>query len=1456
MRDNFTEKTKKLIALRAGYRCSKPGCGVLTIGAASDDERTINVGVIAHITAAAPTGPRYDAAFTVERRKHHSNGILLCCTHAKLVDSDVLAFTIEKLREWKRLAERRSFQEVVTSKQSSLDVFQADDGDVQTTFDLLLDYSKSDLGAFRQSPGWPSHFVTLNLRMLDVENAKVFDVSGLASGVELYGQATVIAAPGTGKTITLLQLAEVVLANAASVAVFIPLGEWATGSDSFFQSLLRRAAYKNASESQFGLLAQHGKLLLILDGWNELDQLSRQRARNDLKGLRRDFPNVCVVISSRHKDFDIPSDGPVIETKLLTEEQQLDLARYFRGTDGESLIDHAWRTPGLRELVAIPLYVTTLLKHAPRESLPTTKEEVLRSFVAELEQDQDKLITLREAMQGFHRGFLEEIAVEATGHEAVALSDARARTAVNKMQERLKAEGQIAESLQPMNVLNALVNAHLLVRSGIEVGGVSFQHQQFQEWFASFRVQQIMLSAAQGDSDANKLLRENILDIPDWEEAVFFACERLSRADKDSINAIAQAILETLGIDPLLSAEMIWRSSDEVWDRVKDDVVSFARKWHTPGRMDRAVKFMIATGCAEFSEFIWPLVSNADDPLHLCSLGAGRQFRPGVLGPNAEKRIAALPEELREHVISEIASYGDMDGIELATFLAEADKSLKIRKSTVDSLIFRRADRFAKKILESSPDEVWRSLAQKWHSHEFADAEVSARIREEADKFIVEETDPRRILGMILDTNIHNPSVEQKVRECVQNIDFSNSDQHDRWMLSRAYELYPEAIVAGLLRLLEQGEKVPFQVEEIFRKSTVVVDDGPLVDRVVQHTGDGRDVAIVASFVGPKTVGKLIDQLLEVYAHINDRYDEYHKLKSLILGTKVDPFIEAVLERSDTEDPHQIYIFAGLISRHGGGSERGHLKLAPEIHEGITATVQKWAEILLTSPEATRTQFAEIAQVAERLESPELVSVLLMLLLEDLKRRKQAQEEWQEARKQGCQIQNDMRMSWTLQYQRAFSAIGDQQTINAMRTYLPDREFGLEAAHVLKAVWRKSQAPKDKSGFSDSWRDFSMVPEAYRNRRSGTIEDTHLFVDYIIKAINELIKSGTSQNNYIHALKLAAVAFSMPYVGKMETVNALLQLPVPAAYKQDLLTVLVLSGETISSELVLRGIDDFLEEVKSKPWMPQEQDGECLGNWLQLLPYTERPSAVLEVLERIEGFRVGLWHMHSLLSALSYAPSAQAEAVLHKLAKRDGWFLSSHDWLVALTNRNTLSAARLLLDLICDASLTERLGWGNYSNLGRKIAELMVFDDQFRQNIYQCFPVLDDGPARSILEYAITEAADTEGIVLLTRQGAARNKYFRPTTLFKALRNVLVEQMSIDPSGMQELHNLPAARLRKDLFGLVVNGSFEEARLATECLCAIDEIRDEYGYVDSEPRHPNIATGVPWPKLDVEKEHE
>src|SRR5262249_11665964 len=105
MRDDFSQSTISKIARRVGYLCSKPECRKLTIGPKPSSDGWINIGIAAHITAAAPGGPRFDPSLSDAERKHPSNGLLLCADHAALIDRDPQHYTVELLRKWKQTAE-------------------------------------------------------------------------------------------------------------------------------------------------------------------------------------------------------------------------------------------------------------------------------------------------------------------------------------------------------------------------------------------------------------------------------------------------------------------------------------------------------------------------------------------------------------------------------------------------------------------------------------------------------------------------------------------------------------------------------------------------------------------------------------------------------------------------------------------------------------------------------------------------------------------------------------------------------------------------------------------------------------------------------------------------------------------------------------------------------------------------------------------------------------------------------------------------------------------------------------------------------------------------------------------------------------------------------------------------------------------------------------------------------
>ena len=148
MGDKFSPKTKDVIGRRVGYRCCHPECDRLTIGPTEESTKAFNTGVAAHITAASPSGARYDPTLTPEQRKHPDNGIWMCQTHGKQVDDDPVHYTVDLLKTWKREAEART---------------------------------KRLLGTAVKADGTPSHFADLS----SAERFGLKPVVTLADGTEL-----------------------------------------------------------------------------------------------------------------------------------------------------------------------------------------------------------------------------------------------------------------------------------------------------------------------------------------------------------------------------------------------------------------------------------------------------------------------------------------------------------------------------------------------------------------------------------------------------------------------------------------------------------------------------------------------------------------------------------------------------------------------------------------------------------------------------------------------------------------------------------------------------------------------------------------------------------------------------------------------------------------------------------------------------------------------------------------------------------------------------------------------------------------------------------------------------------------------------------------------------------------------------------------------------------------------
>lgn len=126
-RDDFSEPVKRTAAERVAYRCSFPGCQMITIGASQEKiDKSSRTGVAAHICAAAEGGPRYDPNMTPEERKDITNCIWMCQTHAHLIDTDVVTYTVDKLKAMKKEAE-----EAATKRLGNAELLQFDNQNIE-----------------------------------------------------------------------------------------------------------------------------------------------------------------------------------------------------------------------------------------------------------------------------------------------------------------------------------------------------------------------------------------------------------------------------------------------------------------------------------------------------------------------------------------------------------------------------------------------------------------------------------------------------------------------------------------------------------------------------------------------------------------------------------------------------------------------------------------------------------------------------------------------------------------------------------------------------------------------------------------------------------------------------------------------------------------------------------------------------------------------------------------------------------------------------------------------------------------------------------------------------------------------------------------------------------------------------------------------------------------------------
>lgn len=1441
-RDEFTQKTVLQIAKRAGWLCSLPSCRTPTVGATADGQGEINIGTAAHICAASPGGPRYDEKMSEDERSSAANGIWMCRDHGKAIDSDVKHFTAPLLHEWKKKAELESWQRVLRNELTRVPTATVD-------VDLVVRLraaAEQDLGVFRRTAKWPSTSVALTLEVEGLDAP--ISTDALARAATSLDDLILVAGPGMGKTTTLFQIAEGILANLVGVPLVVLLNDWATEGSTVLESILKRPAFRGISEDDFRKAAEQPGIVLFLDGWNELDAEALKRVRIQVNKLKAELPELSLVISTRkprNQALDIPFSGKRVDLLPLSGEQAMKIATSIRGDEGAKLLDQAWRTAGVQELVTIPLYLTALLSLPKGAPFPTTKEEVLRHFVAAHEKETSHAEALHAVVQDFQLDYLEGLAVFATQTVNTAIADNNARHSISETVKLLIGNGQITSRPEPNAVLNVLVSNHVLMRAG-DMSGVSFQHQQFQEWYASHSIERRIIAEVD-DSKGREVLKVNIFNFPVWEEAILFAIERMSRGDEHQCAACSKAILAAFEVDPILAAEMIFRSTNDVWERISKSVQELVTRWHAVGKVDRAFRFMLTSGRPEFFNTVWPLITDENEQVSLKALRNCKRFRPSILGIDAVQRIKNLPPKPRKVLLHEIASRSGMDGLDLVTDITKDDPEPEVKESVINALAFRRADHHIAEILRKADQKIFDLICRNSLTDQVDDKEVLEGIKAARKRMAAEETSVYDRLRLI----IYAQEQEDRSAELTEIVSTMEIDQKQDAGVQYVYEArkrYPRAVADGLLARVRAGRSLFYSADEILACAGLILEDEDLLTLALANpiSHDVRAEA-AASVLGPIAVGKMIDALLELAPRIrtDSAARETHRgLERRIAHVPGASLIPAIMERSSGLNSEQMADLAALISRHTSGNDDRGSSFDPEALLAIQELVQSWGKHMLVSGDAHRWHKAEVVTLASKAPAVSLLLLLKEMLDDNLRRFRDFRVQAEAAGWKSCDAVNEARQPHTGEYQQAFMAITVPETAELMREYLEDEHFGVCAARVLAEQWRAANEPQKGKRFFGGV-DFSDVKDKHAFRvanPNATCEEA----ETIFAAIDRLTAKGATPKQEKLAVSLGIIALRLPH-GQRDTVIKKLIGLAPShthdASRHDLLLSLVLSGEKINIADVVAGIAETFETAQTQLWLLTESEGHYLKVWLRLLPFVHKPTEALPVLLGLPPKQRDPKFLRDVVRVFSHASTDEAEEVLFKLAEVDPRFYLEHEWRDSIFALGTESSARRMINLVASGTLGGKSSTDDWS-LVRQLGGLISKSPDLRGHIYGLLKDCATTPGLAVLAGAVAESPDEEGLLLLMRceQG---NQSFRS---WHMIEKVVTEHVPVD--GYQNAYNVvptPAVELRRKLLAMTTDGGTTD--IAARWLNYIDGIRDEYGLPEGESRHPNLASGKPWPLM-------
>ena len=1238
--------------------------------------------------------------------------------------------------------------------------------------------------------------------------------------------ATVVGEPGSGKSQALHQAAVSLLAASDLIPIVRSFPALAQKQQSLLEQICNAPAFAALQPSDMVALARAGRLILLLDGWNELNAEQRDWAWTQLSDLQRDHPSAIIVVTSRSGTVAPFGNERMLEIQPFNRYRQFLAAERLAGADGHELLIRARAVPSLRPLLRTPIFLTTIIKDGVAGVLPTDREQVIARLIEQAGGSQLRRDRLRTALDGNHRAFLEAIAWALMQAGTTTLNEKAAKLTIAKLSQTLKAEGLLTKAVSPQDVLDLLIAHHFLVSQGSPDDLlIAFQHQLIQEWFASLQLEHMILTQRRGRIDSTLLV---LLNAPFWSVAILLAIDRLQRQNPLPTDAMSAVIFASLGIEPFLAAEMLHRAGD--WAGEFDtEIADFAQRWAASEPI-RAARFMLATGRPQFATQLWQALRDRKEIVFdLRSMTHGIPI--SALKPGWDTEFPKLSNQARRTLLMDLVEQGAPASLDLVVRSAAKDPDAEVVSGLVDYLGFYEEHSHLERLLDQLPDAMWSKIVRgripddvtpahdkKWNRFRRARFKHATGIEWINLALEFECAPARAIVEATLDLKSDNHWSSGQLEE-------------------RVFARFPDQFSEICTKRLLGGGTLPFRAEGYLthvsrNKSNALIDLA-----LTQDTGYGR-VQLIARLLDRETIATLVRDLLSAAGDREQSRSERNRRSRDILR-HVDftlLFSEVLAQAALTAG--QGVALASLLANWRESEERSKiLPLTGDDRDQIIKRLGIWTQLALDDVDLPRYDIAELASLVGRIADNALLPLLLTLWNRD--RSQQASQLNARNSHPHDGRHDEAHMGYDMHYRDALINIGGDGVIAAMLDQIGNEPFEHTAIIVLGQLLKVE--PDAEGPFGRSGKDIAVLRAHLADRSAGAAS---FVAAKILDRVDALMATG-KLDAMARAIQLAAPATLLNYGDRRRSFLALLEAPLSAGSRSDLCKTLIQAGEMLPAHVVRAGLAQGIADHAKLKWA-SDNDEWRIKEWLRLIAYADNPLEALPDFSTLPVFAARSHQLYELIFALGFSPAPNAVKALSAILTFAPLELHGATWPQALAQIGSSEAANLLLDAICSSEDDDKK-WRDTYSLRNALASLISQRGADRDKAFDLLATFANRYKKLVIVDAIVQTLDEVDALKLLSVAVTTSDADIGKALAQSLENAAVLRNPVEgSSNTYELEAAPLTEFRRRVFALATDGGPNSA-VAIKCLQAIDNLRDRHGKPISEPHHPDLANGNPWP---------